>query len=395
MKMIDNQPLKGIKVVEFSHMVMGPATGLILADLGADVIKVEPLKGDNTRRLKGSGAGYFSMYNRNKRSLCIDLKSEQGAKIAKQLLADTDVVIENFRPGALQKSGLDYETLSKTNPGVIYCSLKGFLSGPYEHRTALDEVAQMMGGLAYMTGLPDKPMRAGSSVIDITGAMFGVIGILSALQERHSTGKGKLVQSGLFETTAFMVGQHIAQGAISGVEPPPMSVRQSAWGVYDSFITADNERIFVAVVSDTQWRKFCEAFELTDFAEDETLATNTGRFENRDKVIPRLTALYAQMPSAKLMQTLNTIGLPYAPVNKPQDLISDPHLNDGGLFNITLENGDQIKLPTLPIEMNKQKFSLRCSPPKESADAANILTELNYSDAEIEKLMADNVLRVS
>lgn len=393
--MNNNQPLKGIKVVEFSHMVMGPATGVILADLGAQVIKIEPLKGDNTRRLKGSGAGYFSMYNRNKQSLCLDIKSEEGAKIAKDLVNEADVVIENFRPGGLISSGLDYETVSATNPAVIYCSLKGFLSGPYEHRTALDEVAQMMGGLAYMTGLPDKPMRAGSSVIDITGAMFGVIGILAALEERHTTGKGKMVQSALFETTAFMVGQHIAQGAISGVVPPPMSVRQSAWGVYDSFTTADNERIFVAVVSDTQWRKFCEAFELTDFAADETLATNTGRFDNRDKVIPRLTALYAQMPTAQLMKTLDTIGLPYAPVNKPADLVSDPHLNDGGLLNITLENGEQIKLPALPIEMNKQKFGLRCDPPKEGADAQKVLSKMGYSQAEIEKLIAANVLRVS
>lgn len=390
-----NQPLKGIKVVEFSHMVMGPATGLILADLGAEVIKIEPFKGDNTRRLKGSGAGYFPMYNRNKRSLCLDLKSESGVKIAQDLVATADVVIENFRPDALGESGLDYATVSASNPGVIYCSLKGFLSGPYEHRTALDEVAQMMGGLAYMTGLPDKPMRAGSSVIDITGAMFGVIGILAAMQERHITGKGKLVQSALFETTAFMVGQHIAQGAISGVEPPPMSVRQSAWGVYDAFFSANNERIFVAVVSDTQWRKFCEAFELKDFANDATLATNTGRFDNRERVIPRLTAMFAQMSSASMMRTLDTIGLPYAPVNKPKDLLDDPHLNQGGLLDITLHNGDTIKLPALPIEMNKEKFGLRCNPPSEGDGARQILAELGYSAEKITQLIAAKILRAN
>lgn len=393
--MSSNQPLKGIKVVEFSHMVMGPATGLILADLGAQVIKVEPIKGDNTRRLKGSGTGYFSMYNRNKQSICLDIKSADGAKIAKDLVNEADVVIENFRPGGLVSTGLDYATISTTNPSVIYCSLKGFLSGPYEHRTALDEVAQMMGGLAYMTGLPDKPMRAGSSVIDITGAMFGVIGILAAIEERHTTGKGKLVQSALFETTAFMVGQHIAQGAITGIEPPPMSVRQSAWGVYDSFTTANNERIFVAVVSDTQWRKFCEAFELTEFTNDSTLDTNTGRFNNRDKVIPHLTAMFAQMPTKKLTQILDTIGLPYAPVNKPNDLVEDPHLNDGGLLNITLEDGKEIKLPSLPIEMNREKFGLRCDPPREGGDTRKILEGMGYSQEEINKLIAANVLRAS
>nr|WP_255399457.1 CoA transferase [Oceanicoccus sp. KOV_DT_Chl] len=218
--MADHQlPLSGIKVVEFTHMVMGPTVGVILADLGADVIKIEPIQGDNTRRLKGSGAGYFPMYNRNKKSLCVDLKSEQGHQLAERLAAKADVVIENFRPGAMDKLGFGYEQLSALNPRLIYCSLKGFLSGPYQHRTALDEVTQMMGGLAYMTGLPDRPMRAGSSVIDITGGMFGVIGILAALEERHRTGKGKEVVSSLYETTAYMVGQHMAQQAVSGEEP--------------------------------------------------------------------------------------------------------------------------------------------------------------------------------
>jgi crotonobetainyl-CoA:carnitine CoA-transferase CaiB-like acyl-CoA transferase len=159
------QPLSGIKVVEFTHMVMGPATGVILADLGADVIKIEPLNGDNTRRLKGSGAGYFAMYNRNKQSVRVDLKSSEGKQTALQLIENADVLIENFRPGAMDKLGFGYTDLATLNPRLIYCSLKGFLNGPYAHRTALDEVTQMMGGLAYMTGLPDRPMRAGSSVM--------------------------------------------------------------------------------------------------------------------------------------------------------------------------------------------------------------------------------------
>lgn len=387
------QPLQGIRVIEFSHMVMGPATGLILADLGAEVIKVEPLKGDNTRRLKGSGAGYFSMYNRNKKSLCVDLDTAQGLQLVTELVATADVVIENFRPDALEKYALDYHSLAAKYPGIVYCSLKGFLSGPYEHRTALDEVAQMMGGLAYMTGLPDKPMRAGASVIDITGAMFGVIGILAALQEKHRTGLGKKVQSALFETTAFLVGQHIAQGAISGVEPPPMSVRQSAWGVYDSFTTADNEKVFVAVVSDTQWRKFCEAFALTDFASDTRLDSNSGRFDHRNLIIPKLTAAFAQIPTAALMQKLDTIGLPYAPVNKPMDLVSDPHLNAGGLLAIRLEDGSEIKLPALPIQMDQHKFGLRHHPPKASENAQPLLTALGYSQEQIQQLIATQVIR--
>ena len=155
----DHLPLKHIQVVEFSHMVMGPSAGVVLADLGASVIKIEPIGGDKTRALKGSGAGYFSMYNRNKQSICLDLKSEAGAKIARQLIAKADVLIENFRPGAMNKLGYDYESLSQDNPRLIYCSNRGFLPGPYEHRTALDEVAQMMGGMAYMTGPPGRPLQ--------------------------------------------------------------------------------------------------------------------------------------------------------------------------------------------------------------------------------------------
>ena len=270
-------PLQGIKVVEFTHMVMGPTAGVILGDLGADVIKVEPLKGDNTRRLKGSGAGYFPMYNRNKRSIALDLKHPKGRDVARQLIQSADIVLENFRTGTMAKLGLDYESLKADHPSLIYCSLKGFLSGPYENRVALDEVTQMMGGLAYMTGLPDRPLRAGSSVIDITGGMFGVIAILSALHRRRETGEGSHVTSALFETTAFLVGQHMAQQAVSGDAPPPMSVRQSAWAVYDIFELNSGERLFVGIVSDTLWQRFCEEFGLTDWATDATLASNAGR----------------------------------------------------------------------------------------------------------------------
>ena len=256
-------PLDGIRVVEFAHMVMGPSCGLVLADLGADVIKVEPAPaGDNTRRLRGAGAGFFASLNRNKRSLAVDLKSEAGREMVLRLLDRADVLIENFRPGALDALGFSWAALSARNPRLIYCSLKGFLPGPYAHRVALDEVVQMMGGLAYMTGLPGRPMRAGSSVNDILGGAFGAIGILAALEQRHRTGIGQHVQSGLFETNMVLVAQHMAQAAITGEEPPPMGVRRPAWPIYDIFETADGEQVFVGVVTDTQWRLFCESFGL-------------------------------------------------------------------------------------------------------------------------------------
>lgn len=389
-------PLAGIKVVEFTHMVMGPAAGGILADLGAEVTKVEPFDGDNTRRLQGSGAGYFAMYNRNKRSLALDLKSPEGRDIALRLVDEADVVIENFRHGAMDRLGFGYPALSQRNPGLIYCSLKGFLSGPYEHRTALDEVTQMMGGLAYMTGLPDRPLRAGTSVIDITGGMFGVIAILSALQQRHATGHGQHVTSSLFETTAFLVGQHMAQQAVTGEEPPPMSVRRSAWSVYDIFHSAEGDRVFVGVVSDTLWRAFCSEFNLTDLAEDPTLASNAGRVAARERLMPRISALFASLPKTEMMARLDRAGIPFAPINKPADLFDDPHLNAaGGLVNITLENGQSARLPALPVEFNGHRPGLRRDLPKAGEHSIEVARALGLSQSQIEALLEHGVLRGS
>lgn len=386
-------PLTGIKVVEFTHMVMGPTAGVILADLGAQVIKVEPLGGDNTRRLKGSGAGYFSMYNRNKQSVCLDIKSPEGKDVALSLLKEADVLLENFRPGAMDKLGLGYEQLKTINPRLIYCSLKGFLSGPYAHRTALDEVTQMMGGLAYMTGLPDKPMRAGSSVIDITGGMFGVIGILAALEERHHTHEGKNVTCSLYETTAFMVGQHMAQQAVTGEAPPPMSVRRSAWAIYDIFHCANDEQVFIGVVSDTQWRIFCDAFDLKEFALDQTLALNNGRVAQRERILPVINAVFATLSKAELMAKLEKSGLPFAPINKPSDLFDDPHLNAGGLVDVTLPDGVKTKLPGLPLEMNSERMPLRHDIPTDKGNSVATLKDAGFSDEDIKKLLALGVVR--
>ena len=284
-------PLAGLRVIEFTHMVMGPAVGAILVELGAEVIRVEPIGGDSTRHLTGSGAGYFPMYNRNKKSLCLDLKTPEGLHIAQRLCAGADVVVENFRNGAMDRLGLGYDTLAVDNPRLIYCSEKGFLSGPYEDRAALDEVTQMMGGLAYMTGPPGRPLRAGTSVIDVTGGMFGVIAILAAIEQRHASGLGQKVSSALFETTVYLVGQHMAQMAVTGQPAKPMPVRISAWAIYDLFETADGEQVFVGIVSDGLWQKFCEAFGWTAEATDPAYKTNPQRVAQRAALLPRVREL--------------------------------------------------------------------------------------------------------
>lgn len=391
-----SRPLDGLRVVEFTHMVMGPTVGVILADLGADVVKVEPLKGDGTRRLVGSGAGYFPMYNRNKRSLCIDLDSDRGRELALRLVRRADVMIENFRPGAMAEKGLGYDTLSDEVPGLIYCSAKGFLTGPYEHRTALDEVAQMMGGLAYMTGLPGRPMRAGASVIDVTGGMFGVIGILAALRERERTGRGQEVKTSLFETTAFMVGQHMAQKAVTGTPAPPMTQRRSAWAVYDIFESRDGEMVFAGVVTDSQWRKFCDAFGLSEFLSDGDLQTNADRVRNRDRILGPIRERMRLYDKDELMARLEAVGLPFAPVSKPEDLFDDPHLNfGGGLIPLTLPSGEKTRLPALPIEMNGSRMGLRRDLPHAGEHSLEVLREFGLDEAAIAKLLEDGVVRAA
>ena len=381
-------PLKGVRVVEFTHMVMGPAAGAMLASLGADVVRIEPVGGDSTRRLLGSGAGYFPMYNRHKASVCLDLKSEDGLAVARDLAANADVLIENFRPGALDRLGLGYEALSAINPGLIYCSEKGFLPGPYENRTALDEVAQMMGGLAYMTGPPGRPLRAGASVIDVTGGMFGVVAILAALNERHSTGRGQMVQSALFETTVYLIGQHMAQKAVTGRAADPMPTRISAWAIYDVFETRDDP-IFIGVVTDALWEKFCKLFGLDDLWADESIRANNARVQARDRILPRIRVLIAGFTRAELLDRLEGSGLPFAPIARPQDMFDDPHLNaSGGLEPVTLTDGTQTALPALPIMMGGRRPGTPSTLPEPGADTRGILAGLGYSEDRIEALFA-------
>jgi len=387
-------PLDGLRIVEFTHMVMGPAVGAILVELGAEVIKVEPIGGDATRQLLGSGAGYFSMYNRNKKSVCLNLKDPQGLALAKQLASSADVVVENFRAGTMDKLGLGYEALAALNPRLIYCSEKGFLSGPYEHRTALDEVAQMMGGLAYMTGPPGRPLRAGTSVIDVTGGMFGVIGVLAALEQRHRTGRGQKVASSLFETTVYLVGQHMAQKAVTGQAAKPMPVRISAWAIYDVFETKDGEQVFVGVVSDSLWEKFCAAFELTGLGADPRFKTNSQRVQARDALLPQVRELFKGYTKAALIEKLERTGLPFAPIGKPEDMFDDPHLlASGGLGDVTLPDGTRTRLPLLPVEFDGHRPTQGGDLPPIGAHTREVLCGLGLGDTEVDALAASKAIQ--
>ena len=387
-------PLAGVRVVEFVHMIMGPSCGLILGDLGAEVIKVEPVSGDNTRRLKGTGAGFFITFNRNKKSLAVDVKSPQGLDVVKRLLASADVVTENFRPGAMQRLGLDYEGVRALRPDIVYCSLKGFLPGPYEHRPALDEVVQMMGGLAYMTGPPGRPLRAGSSVNDIMGGMFAVIAILAALRERDATGQGQKVGSALFENNVLLVAQHMAQYAVTGKAPAPMPQRLSAWAIYDVFDTRDAGQLFVGVVTDTQWKVFCERFGLDELYADPELATNPMRVEQRPRLIPLVAQLFAGWDKAELIAVCEAIGLPYAPITRPEDLFDDPHLAaPGAMVEVSLPGkNEKVRVPALPLELSGRRPGLRLDVPRPGEHTAALLRELGFTPAQIASLAAGGVV---
>jgi crotonobetainyl-CoA:carnitine CoA-transferase CaiB-like acyl-CoA transferase len=390
---IDDLPLAGIKVVEFSQMVMGPACGMILADLGADVVKVEPPKGDRTRHFKGVASGFFGTYGRNKRSLAVDTATPAGQDIARRLIAKADVLVENFRPGLMQRSGLDYDSLSTTFPRLIYCSLKGYLPGPYEHRQALDEVVQMMGGLAYMTGLPGKPMRAGASVNDIMGGMFGVIAIQAALAERERTGRGKYIQSALFENNVFLMGQAMMYQTVTGQPSLPWSVKESPWPVYDLFDTKDDSKIFVSIVGEEHWQGFCRHFGREAWLSDPRLATNQGRVDSRKWLIPEIATILKEFPAADLAATFERIGLPFAPVNTPSDLFDDPHLAaSGGLLDIRLPNGVAAKTPALPISLDGQRLGKRLDPPAIGGSTRDILVELGFDEKQIAEMATKSIV---
>ena len=386
-------PLSGIKVLEFGHAVMGPAGGVILADMGAEVIHIEPTGGDATRRLKGFGIGYFPYFNRNKKSLAINIKTPEAKEIIHRLVESADVLLENFGPGTMDRLGFSYEALSKVNPRLIYCSLKGFLPGPYEKRIAMDEIVQMMGGLAYMTGPPGKPLRAGTSIIDVTGGMFAVIGVLTALIDRKRTGKGTLVKSALFETTAFVMGQHMAYAALTDGPVPPMSARVSAWSIYRLFESKDGEHVFIGIISEKHWGKFCKAFDRMDLFQDERLGSNNGRIDQRRWLLPEIENMIKRFTKEDVVQRCEQAGVPFAPIAKPEDLFDDPQLNQAsGLLETTFPSGEKTKMPRIPFQIEPYDFNLRMDPPDIGAHTRETLEGAGYNREEIAQFLDRGVV---
>src|SRR5580698_10944297 len=397
---MSSAPLAGLRVLEFSHTVMGPTAGLLLADMGADVIKVEPAPaGDHTRRLSGFASGFFAAFNRNKRSIVLDLKTAEGQGIVHRLVAETDVVMENYSPGTMERLECGYEQLAPLNSRLIYLALKGYLAGPYEHRPALDEVVQFHTGLAYMTGPPGQPLRAGASVVDIMGAIFGVVAVQAALRERDATGLGQRVGSALFESAAFLMATHMSGIAATGREMPPMPARRGAWAIYQVFTAKDGGELFIGVTSDQQWVRFLKEFGLQALGEDPRLATNESRVLERPWLIPRLQEAIGALSLEDVSARCERANISWAPVGKPQDLYTDAHLLVGGLVDVLVPkfggtDSVMTKLPALPVEFGAERArpTLRSQPPALGEHSAEILAAAGYSAAEIKGLAERKII---
>jgi crotonobetainyl-CoA:carnitine CoA-transferase CaiB-like acyl-CoA transferase len=376
-------PLEGVRVIEFTHMVMGPTCGMILADLGAEVIKVEPPGGDKTRNLPGLGIGFFRSFNRNKKSVVIDIQTPEGLATAKELIGQCDVLLENFRPGLMDKLGLGSETLRAQFPRLIYVSHKGFLPGPYESRLALDEVVQNMAGLTYMTGPVGRPLRAGSSVNDIMGGMFGAIGVLAALRERDcegGTGRGQEIQSALFENCVMLAAQHMQQFQMTGEVPPPFPSRVSAWSVYDTFTVNNGDQLFIGAVSDKQFATLCQVIERPDLANDPSLATNAQRVAVRPELLKELGKTLENKDLDTMCEKLQAAGLPYAKVVRPDQLVSDEHLlASGGLVPMETENGGQTQVVLLPLLMDGRRPGVRHALPAVGQHTEEVMATLRHT----------------
>jgi crotonobetainyl-CoA:carnitine CoA-transferase CaiB-like acyl-CoA transferase len=389
--------LSDLRVIELGHIVSGPSVGLILADLGADVIKMERPEGGDQSRARADES-LFLTFNRNKRSMVLDLKSSRGKEIFGTLLKTADIVVDNYAPGVMEKLGLGYDTLSGINPGILYCSIKGFLPGPYGDRPLLDEPAQMMGGLAYMTGPPGQPLRAGASIIDISAALFGIVGLLAALHQRKETGRGRRVQVGLFETTVFFVAQHMAMAGVTGQCPPPVPERLKGkgvgWAIYRIFITQDQRQVFIGITGDAHWERFCREFQVEDLWEDLSLRTNLGRVQKHGLVNERVQKIVSEIPLGPLTARLEKSQIPHSVINTPMDLFQDPHLRARNHFlSVTGPGGATTELPGLPLVFDSDQAGVRRQPPKLGQHTEEIMRELGYSPEQIAILKETGVLR--
>jgi crotonobetainyl-CoA:carnitine CoA-transferase CaiB-like acyl-CoA transferase len=386
------RPLSDVTVVDLSHIIAGPYCSLLLADLGAEVIKVEhPEHADVFRDDSRDSSSWFNYVNRNKKGITLNLKDEAGNAAFRDIVADADVVVENFGPGAVERLGVDYESLREVNPELVYCSIKGFSEGPYEDRPALDPVAEALSGLMSTTGYPDQPpARCGTSVADMAASMQGALAVVGAIRQRDRTGEGQHITAPMFESMVGLNGGNVAFSDAFG-EPRPKyrGGGQGQWAPYGVFQSEDGEWVFVGPSSERHWEALCAAMDVPELADDERFRTRADRRENREELDRTLESVFEEYSKAEIVDRLRGEGVPCAPVNDTVEVSEDPHLEAiDGLGEVTAAQGDRrsVRVPKSPIRSSEYEPREPTDPPLQGEDTEAVLESVGYTEAEIDDL---------
>lgn len=392
-------PLNEIKVLDLTRVLAGPYATMLLGDLGAEVIKIEqPGTGDESRNFgpfKNGFSLYFMSVNRGKRSVTLNLKTERGHAIFKQLLNQTDVLVENFRPGTMEKLGLDYGTLKSEYPSLIYAACSGFgQTGPYAQQGAYDMIIQGMGGIISITGEPDRPpVRVGTSISDITAALFTAIGILSALHHRNQTGKGQFVDVAMLDSLVAVLENAVVRYFATGEAPKPLGARHPAITPFEAFASADGH-VIIALGNDTLWAKFCKHVGRQELTSDKRFRTNADRTENHDQLFPILSEIMSQRATDDWIDALGTIGVPCGPINAMDKVVTHPQVQAREMITrVAHQITGEVEVPGVPIKLSETPGSVDAPAPSLGEHTAEVLTGLLKMDPdEVEALRQDGII---
>ena len=392
-------PLSGIKVLDLTRVLAGPYATMILSDLGAEVIKIEqPEIGDESRNFgpfKNGFSLYFMSVNRGKRSITLDLKTDRGKDIFKQLVKQSDILVENFRPGTMKKLGLDYETLAAEHPALIYAACSGFgQTGPFAEKGAYDMIIQGMGGIISITGEPDgPPVRVGTSISDITAALFTTIGILSALHNRNSTGKGQLVDVAMLDSLVAVLENAIVRYFATDEIPQPLGSRHPAITPFEAFESADGH-IIIAIGNDTLWAKFCEHVDQKNLISDPRFRTNVERTANHSELFPILSEIMRQRTTDEWIDALENIGVPCGPINTIDKVVNHPQVQAQNVITQVIHQmTGAVEVPGLPIKLSDTPGDVDIPAPNLGEHTVEILTDvLKMSTDEVKQLKQEKII---
>jgi crotonobetainyl-CoA:carnitine CoA-transferase CaiB-like acyl-CoA transferase len=392
----EGRPLSDVTVLELGHIIAGPFCSMILADLGAEVIKVEsPGGGDAIRDSSPIGNSSFNYVNRNKLSVTLDLKSDDGQAIFTELVANADVLVENFAAGTTDRLGVGYDDLKTANEELVYCSIKGFNQGPYERFPALDPVAEALSGVMSVTGHPGQPpVRSGTSLSDMAASLYAAVTVLGAMRQRQETGTGQHLTVPLFESTVALMGYWLAYTQAYDDIPDPMGASHPGWAPYDVFQSADDEWVFIGPSSDRQWQRFCDVLDL-DIGDDERFAELENRLKNRTELHGIVEATCKQYTRDEIVERLQDGGVPVAPVNDMGDVRDDPHLEvTEALAEVEATEGEggRIRTPRFPARSTGFDRVESTDPPSLGEDTTLVLEALGYDEGEIDRLREAGVL---